>query len=88
MSEEQKDSILTFHDDSGEDINFVILAQTQSDGKDYLLVQDPSDDVAYILVAESEDEQDTTYRMIDDEEKLAELAELFDDLLEDVDLEL
>ena len=83
------DSITTvnFEDENGDLVTMEVLAQASKDGKEYILVADPGDDLAYIPEATYKDEETVTYRMIDDDNELRSLGVLFDELMEDVDIE-
>jgi|GEM_PF-757382 Protein of unknown function (DUF1292). len=83
------DSITTvnFEDENGDMVTLEVIAQTSKDNRDYLLVADPGDDLAYILEATYKDEETVTYRMISDDDELRSLGVLFDELMEDVDIE-
>ena len=82
------DSITTvnFEDENGDLVTMEVIAQASKDGKEYILVADP-EDTAYILEATYKDEETYTYRMVSDEAELRSLGVLFDELMEDVDIE-
>lgn len=85
------DSTITtvnFTDENGDLITFEVLAQATKDNKEYLLVAEPEDDLAYILEATYKDDETATYRMVSDDNELRSLGVLFDELMEDVDIEI
>jgi hypothetical protein len=83
------DSITTvnFEDENGDLITMEVIAQASKDGKEYILVADPEDDLAYILEATYKDDETVTYRMVSEDAELRSLGVLFDELMEDVDIE-
>ena len=89
MKEElqDKNSTICFEDEEGNRIPFEVIAQATSEGRDYLLVEDPDEGLAYIMEACASVDDTVTYRMVDDDDEIRELGNLFDEILEDVDLE-
>ena len=83
------DEIL-FTTDDGEEIPFIIVEQTTIAGTNYLLVTENDEDEAdaYILRAIVDEEDQLTYEMVDDEEQLTALAKVFEELIDDVDIEM
>ena len=67
-----------------------MLEETKINGKNYLLVTDSEDDEeadAYIMLEiSSEENGETVYEMVEDEEELAYLGKIFEQLLEDVEV--
>ena len=84
------DTITTvnFTDENGDLVTFEVIAQASKEGKEYLLVAEPEDDLAYILEATYKDDESVSYRMVDDDNELRSLGVLFDELMEDVDIEI
>lgn len=76
----------------GEDaiVNFYVLEQTTIGGVNYILVTDAEeeeDGEAYILKASPEaDGDEQVYCMMENEEELAAVAGVFENMLEDIDL--
>ena len=76
----------------GEDaeVDFYVLEQTTIGGVNYILVTDAEeeeDGEAYILKAFSDaDEHEQVYRMVEDDEELAAVAGVFENMLDDIDL--
>ncbi len=80
---------ITFH--AGEDTQeeFYVLEQTRIGGTDYLLVSDceEGDGEAMILKDISGDgEEEAVYVVVTDEEELAAVAGVFENMLDDVEL--
>jgi len=76
----------------GEDqsVDFYVLEQTRIGGSNYILVTDveDGDGEAWILKDLSEDgEAESTYVFVEDDEEMAAVAGVFENMLEDVDLE-
>lgn len=89
---EDKNNKVTFTADDNEKAEFYILEQTQLNGVTYLLVTDSDEEedetTAYILKDTSTDEDESAfYELVEDEEELALIAKIFEELLEDVDIE-
>ena len=83
---------ITFKPD-GEDaeVDFYVLEQTTIGGVNYILVTDAEeeeDGEAYILRAapEADGENEQVYHMVEDEEELAAVAGVFENMLDDIDL--
>lgn len=77
--------------EDGEKAEFCVLEQTRLGGCDYILVTDSMDEEegeALILkdISAPED-KDAIYEIVDDERELDAVAEIFSDMLEDIDLE-
>jgi len=78
---------ITFNPNGEEPVDFFVLEQTRISGVDYILVTDfeEGDGEALILKDMSkEDEPDSVYAIVDDDEELKAVAGVFEDLLEDV----
>lgn len=86
----EKAEKVTFQLDHGETESFYVLEQTRLGGIDYILVTDcaEGDGEAMILKDISEDgEEEGIYTVISDEDELAAVAGVFEDMLEDVKFE-
>jgi len=89
---DKKNKITFFTDDKTEE-EFYVLEQTKLNGITYLLVSDTDEDEedgdAYILKdMSSEEDESALYEMVDDEQELNSIAKIFEELLEDVDIEI
>lgn len=75
---------------SGEEVRFYVLEQTELGGEHYLLVTDlhPDDEnaLAHIFRVVGDDGADMTYEEVDDGETLGILSGIFEELLEDTSL--
>ena len=79
-------------DENGESVEFYVLEETKLNGSDYLLVTDAEDEEeeadCYILKDMSrEGEADALYEFVEDEAELEGLMKIFEELLDDVDIE-
>jgi uncharacterized protein YrzB (UPF0473 family) len=82
-------SSIVLVNDLGEEEVFFVLEQTKVNGTDYLLATDSEDDEAdaYILKDVSADgDEMATYVMVEDENELEAIANVFRQMIDDVDL--
>lgn len=89
--EEQKNQV-TFITEDNEEVQFNVMEQTKLNGYTYLLVTDSQseeeDGVAYILKDMSaEGDEASLYTIVEDEEEMNLIADIFEELLEDVEFE-
>lgn len=78
---------ITFCPDGEEPVEFFVLEQTRISGVNYILVTDfeEGDGEALILKDMSkDDEPDSLYAIVDDDNELKAVAGVFEDLLEDI----
>lgn len=78
--------------DEDQTIEFYVLEETRLNGKNYLMVTDADDEEeeadCYILKDMSDDDDDEAlYEFVEDEEELEGLIKIFEQLLDDVDIE-
>lgn len=81
---------ITFNPDGEEAVDFYVLEQTRIGGVDYILVTDveEGDGEALILKDISKDgETEGLYTIVSDDEELDAVAGMFENMLEDVELE-
>lgn len=83
---------IVFKDETGEEIEFYVLEETRINNMNYLLVTESDDDedeeaAAYILkdVSNQEDEE-AIYEMVENDDELKYMSDIFEELLEDVDI--
>lgn len=82
---------IRFQSEDGNNIEFFVEEQTRIQGTTYLLVSDSQEEeaAAYILKDVSEDTNpDACYVMVEDEEELQAVFKVFEQMLDDVDLEM
>lgn len=76
---------------TGESVDFFVLEQTKVNGKSYILVTDSMEDDAECLIlrdTSKAEEADSVYEIVEDEIELSAVSKVFEELLEDVDIEL
>lgn len=84
---------IKFITEDGDEVLFDVLEETKINGVRYLLVLDGIEDdeeesEALILKDTSaETDEEAVYEIVDDDKELAAVAAIFDELLEDIDLE-
>lgn len=74
----------------GEKVEFYVLEQTRIGGTDYILVteEEEGDSDALILKDLSKDgEEEAIYAIVEDDRELAAIAQVFQDMMEDISLE-
>lgn len=83
---------INFITDEGEEILFYIIEQTTLAGKDFLLVtdSDTQEDEAQVYIMQEISNQDdqTIYEFVEDEAQLEALSKVFEELLDDVDIQM
>lgn len=83
---------INFITDEGEEIPFYIIEQTTLAGKDFLLVTDSDtqkDEAQVYIMQEISDQDDQTiYEFVEDEAQLEALSKVFEELLDDVDIQM
>lgn len=80
-----------FEDGSGED-EFYVLEETKINGNAYLLVTDSQEDDGECLILKEREKtsegEGTVYEIVEDDTELQAVAKVFEELLEDVDIEM
>lgn len=74
-----------------ETVEFFVLEQTKLNGKSYLLVADSEDDDAECLILKDNsapEDTDSVYEIVEDDTELQAVLKVFEELLEDVDIEM
>ena len=82
---------IKFQLEDGTEAEFYVEEQTRIGGVAYLLVSDSLDDeaTAYIFKDVSEDDsQEACYEMVEDEDEMQAVFKVFEQMLDDVDLEM
>lgn len=73
-----------------EEVDFFVLEQTKVNGISYILVTDSEEDDAECLILKDTSEEnapESVYKIVDDDVELTAIAKVFEELLEDVDIE-
>ena len=79
-----------FGDGNGED-EFFVLEQTKINGATYILVTDSEEDDAECLILKEtgvEEQTDKMYEIVEDDTELLVVSKVFEELLEDVSIEM
>lgn len=91
---EERD-VIVFTTEEGEQLELYILEQTKLNGMNYLLVadtlDDEDDDVEVYIMKETKEQEEgeyTSYEFVEDEEELTSIGKVFEELLEDTDIEV
>jgi len=82
---------ITAYNEDGEEAVFSVMEQTQINGNTYLLATQDSEEEeleAWIFKQVNTDENEVYYETIDDEIELEAVIGVFEELLEDCDIEL
>ena len=90
MTDNRNDSIV-FEADDGTEVEFEVLEQTTLGGVNYLFVVDRADDESFLILRENsgaDTEEMAAYDIVEDEKELRAVIKIFDELLEDVNLEV
>ncbi|NBJ91115.1 DUF1292 domain-containing protein [Parablautia muri] len=75
--------------DTGESVEFYILEQTKLGGNQYILVTDTQKGDGEALILKEITEQETgesIYEIVEDDTEMSAVAEVFENLLEDIEL--
>ena len=82
---------IKFQSDGMEEAEFFVLEQTKLNGTSYILVTDSEEGDAECLIlrdrSEAED-TDSIYEIVEDDTELSAVSKVFEELLEDVGIEL
>ncbi len=87
-----KENRILFETEAGDKAAFSVLEQTTLGGINYLLVADDEDeDGTFLVLKENNDSSSgemAAFDIVEDEKELEAVVKIFDELLEDVDLEV
>ena len=78
-------------DETGEEVLFYVLEETRLNGTDYILVtasQERDGEALILKDLSSDGESEALYEIVDDDRELQGVMEIFEQLLEDVDITL
>lgn len=82
--------IFTF-EDTKEEVEFFVLEQTRVNGNNYILVTDSEEDEAECLILKdtsAAEDTESLYEIVEDDVELSGVLKVFEELLEDVDIEM
>ena len=78
-------------EDTKEEVEFFVLEQTKVNGNSYILVTDSEEEEAECLILKdtsAAEDTDSLYEIVEDEVELAGVLKVFEELLEDIDIEM
>lgn len=78
-------------EDTKEEVEFFVLEQTRISGKNYILVTDSEEDEAECLILKdtsAPEDTESVYEIVEDDVELSSVLKVFEELLEDVDIEM
>lgn len=78
-------------EETKEEVEFFVLEQTKINGNSYILVTDSEDDEAECLILKdtsAAQEQESLYEIVEDDVELSAVLKVFEELLEDIDIEM
>lgn len=81
---------IQFMSEEMQETDFFVLEQTKVNGVSYILVTDSEEDDAECLILKdtsAEDEQESIYEIVEDETELTAVLKVFEELLEDIEIE-
>ena len=85
------DNSIIFEAEDGTEVEFSVVEQTTLGGVNYLFVIDKADDESFLILRENngaDTEEMAAYDIVEDENELEAVIKIFDELLEDVNLEV
>lgn len=77
-------------EEMNEEVDFYVLEQTKVGGVSYILVTDSEDDDAECLILKDtsgENKSESVYEIVEDDVELSAVLKVFEELLEDVEIE-
>lgn len=77
-------------EEMNEEVDFYVLEQTKVGGVSYILVTDSEDDDAECLILKDtsrESQSESVYEIVEDDVELSAVLKVFEELLEDVEIE-
>lgn len=78
-------------EDTKEEVEFYVLEQTKVSQNTYILVTDSEEDGVECLILKDTSEaqeKDSVYEIVEDDVELSAVLKVFEELLEDVDIEM
>lgn len=83
---DEKDNSILFQSEDGTEVRFSVISETKLNGKNYVLVTEPDSEEAFILREKGDENEDIVYEMVDDDNEIDAVGEVFRAILEDIDL--
>ena len=81
---------ITFTFEDTKEVGFFVLEQTKVNGNTYILVTDSEEDEAECLILKDKsasEDKDSVYEIVEDDDELFAVLKVFEELLEDIDIE-
>lgn len=78
-------------DEGTESVDFYVLEETKVNGGSYILVTDSEDDDAECMILKDTskaEESESVYQIVEDDTELEAVLKVFEELLEDIDIEM
>lgn len=78
-------------DDTKDEVEFFVLEQTKVNGNSYILVTDSEEDEAECLILKdtsAAEGVESLYEVVEDETELMGVLKVFEELLEDIDIDM
>lgn len=78
-------------DDGTESTDFFVLEETKVNGVSYILVTDSEEDDAECMILKDTskpEESESVYQVVEDDTELEAVLKIFEELLEDIDIEM
>ena len=78
-------------EDTKEEVDFYVLEQTKVNGNNYILVTDSEEDEAECLILKdtsAAEDKESLYEIVEDDVELSAVLKVFEELLEDIDIEM
>lgn len=78
-------------EETNEEVEFFVLEQTKVNGNSYILVTDSEEEEAECLILKdtsAAEEKESLYEIVEDDVELSAVLKVFEELLEDIDIEM
>ena len=78
-------------EDTKEEVDFYVLEQTKVNGYTYILVTDSEEEEAECLIlrdTSAAEDKESLYEIVEDDVELSAVLKVFEELLEDIDIEM
>lgn len=78
-------------DDTKDEVEFFVLEQTKVNGNSYILVTDSEEDESECLILKdtsAAEDVESLYEVVEDENELMGVLKVFEELLEDIDIDM
>ena len=78
-------------EDTQEEVDFFVLEETKISGVPYILVTDSEEDDAECMILKDTSDArsaDSLYELVEDDTELKAVLKVFEELLEDIDIEM